>query len=461
MKFLKVLFTFVIVLVCSSNLVYAFNTSVDYTQVIQRSIEQSPQYKYIGYQLSSRQMDPAIKLGALLPSIDIGGTLAANNLASTGARSDFIVNTGPFNSIQGIVSLTQPLYNYGAYKDLQSAEEGAEFAQQDYRTNYQQFLYDVSYAYFNLARAVKNVEYTSFNKKAAEANLKELKNQYEAGVADTVDYETSKSNYHIAVADYVSAQRDEKVARAELHKFTDRDDNIILYSNDFEVKDPNPKSEEYWEELAMRSNPAYMGSIHKKDSKYYDYQSATSPFMPKVNFEVKYSPGFNARTPLGNPVLDQFLPAKGVVSGFYFGISLEWNILSGGTDYAELKKAAYDYQSSEFDMIQTGRIARNDSMYAYRWLEYKKDEINALRKSAAAAKIAYEKYRDKYEAGTTTITQYFILMNQYYQYLIDLNNAESDYILGFLSLYKTAGILTTQVVEDFNNWILFNQPVEL
>lgn len=41
-------------------------------------------------------------------------------------------------------------------------------------------------------------------------------------------------------------------------------------------------------------------------------------------------------------------------------------------------------------MIQTGRVAQNDAMYAYRFVELKKKQITELRKSVAAAKIAYE-----------------------------------------------------------------------
>ncbi|MDE4988690.1 TolC family protein, partial [Francisella tularensis subsp. holarctica] len=64
------------------------------------------------------------------------------------------------------------------------------------------------------------------------------------------------------------------------------------------------------------------------------------------------------------------------------------------------------------------------------------------RKSVAAAQIAYEKYNERYDQGTTTSTQYFILLIQYYQFLIQLNNTEFDDIMGFFSLYTTAGIFT-------------------
>ncbi|AEE26399.1 TolC family protein FtlC [Francisella hispaniensis] len=437
------------------------NPVADYTSTIKQSINNSPQYKFIGFQLNSRQMSPAIQLGRLLPSIDIGGSITATNILDQRTIADGDIAGGRFDSIQGLVTLTQPLYDYGAYKDLQSAEETAQFAQQDYRTSYQQFLYDVSYAYFNLAKAIKNVQYNSYNLKSNKQSLNELESKFKAGTADVADYETVKANYYIAEADYAAAEREEKVARAELRKFTNNDDDVVLYNNDFKIKQPSPNTEEGWEELTMRSSPSYLGSVHTKESKYYDYQSATSSFMPKVNFEVKYSPGFNDVSSLGNPVFDNFLPSKGTINAFYFGINLTWNIFAGGTDYAQLKKAAYDYQSSEFTMIQTGRVAQNDAMYAFRFVQLKKKEIESLRKSVAAAKIAYEKYKERYEQGTTTITQYFILLNQYYQFLIQLNNTEFDYIMGFLSLYKTAGILTAKTVQDFNNWLLLGQDVEL
>ncbi|MDE4970173.1 TolC family protein, partial [Francisella tularensis] len=76
------------------------------------------------------------------------------------------------------------------------------------------------------------------------------------------------------------------------------------------------------------------------------------------------------------------------------------------------------YQSSEFTMIQTGRVAQNDAMYSFRFVQLKKKEIESLRKSVASAKIAYEKYKERYDQGTTTITQYLILLNLYYHFLI-------------------------------------------
>lgn len=440
------------------------NPVSDYTATVKQSINNSPQYKYIGFQLNSQQMGPAIQLGRLLPSIDIGGNITATDVGGSGnseSSGDISKSGKGFQSITGMVSLRQPLYDYGAYKDLQSAEETAQFAQQDYRTNYQQFLYDTSYAYFNLVRTKKNLEYLKFNVKANKQSLNELQNKYDAGASDIADYETVRANFYIAEAQYAGARRDEKVARAELRKFTNNDNDVLIYSNEFKVKDPSPNTEEGWEELAMRSNPQYLGSMHTKESNYYNYQSATSPFMPKVDFEVKYSPGYNDISSLGNPVFDRFLPSKGTVNAFYFGINLTWNIFSGGTNYAQLKKAAYDYQSSEFDMIQTGRVAQNDAMNSFRFAQLKKKEIQSLRKSVAAAKIAYEKYRERYQQGTTTLVQYFILLNQYYTFLIQLNNTEFDYIMGFLSLYKTAGILTTKTVQDFNSWLLLDQDVEL
>ena len=145
---------------------YGSQSVADYEHTISQSISNSPQYKYIGFQLNSRQMSPAIQLGRLLPKIDVGANLKHGYIIDGKRQAGGDIAAGGFDSGQGLLTLTQPLYDYGAYKDLESAQETAQFAQQDYRTNYQQFLYDVSYAYFNLAKAIKNVEYNSYNLEA-------------------------------------------------------------------------------------------------------------------------------------------------------------------------------------------------------------------------------------------------------------------------------------------------------
>ncbi|MDE5014414.1 TolC family protein, partial [Francisella tularensis subsp. holarctica] len=97
---------------CASSIA---NPEADYPRTINQSINNSPQYKFIGFQLNSSQMSPAIQLGRLLPIIDIGGSITATNILDKRTIADGDIDGGIFDSIQGLVSLTQPLYDYGAY----------------------------------------------------------------------------------------------------------------------------------------------------------------------------------------------------------------------------------------------------------------------------------------------------------------------------------------------------------
>ncbi|MDE4947238.1 TolC family protein, partial [Francisella tularensis subsp. holarctica] len=76
---------------------------------------------------------------------------------------------------------------------------------------------------FNLAKEIKNVQYNSYNLTSNKQSLNELESKFKAGSADVADYETVKANYYIAEADYAAAESEEKVARAELRKFTNND----------------------------------------------------------------------------------------------------------------------------------------------------------------------------------------------------------------------------------------------
>ena len=82
-------------------------------------------------------MSPAIQLGRLLPRVDVGGSISQANILDGKTSAGGDIAKGKPVSGMGLLTLTQPLYDYGAYKDLESAQETAQFAPQDYRTSYQ------------------------------------------------------------------------------------------------------------------------------------------------------------------------------------------------------------------------------------------------------------------------------------------------------------------------------------
>ena len=430
---------------------FALQKSKDFNEILKSAIKSSPQYKYIYYQLKGQQENDNISIGELLPN--------ANLSASTSRSVDYTSDKYK-SSAKALISLEQPLIDYGKLEKYFAANAGVQYSEQDYRNNYQQFLYDLSYAYFNLAKATKNLKYNFYNRKAAKANLNELTKKYKAGTALTVDYETSKSNYYIANADYVSAKRDVKIAQAELYKFTKNNDDILLYKNDFKLINPNFNSKEKWKKLAIHNNPSYLGALYNEESKYYDYKSVARTFFPSVNLELDYTAGDNSRYSLGNTVLDSQLTTDDGVSAFYIGIKLKWQLFNA-SNFPRTKLYAADYQASHYSTLQISRAMTNDTEYTYKYIEYKKNQIESLRIAAKSAKVSYEKYKDMYLSGLTTITQYFIQLNNYYKILISLNNTEADYILGFLTLYKTTGTLTPEIINSLNNWVLLNKKVEL
>ncbi len=108
--------------VFSAYFCYGLQSVADYEHTISQSISNSPQYKYIGFQLNSRQMSPAIQLGRLLPKIDVEANLKHGYIIDGKAKQTEILQEG-LTPGQGLLTLTQPLYDYGAYKDLESAQE--------------------------------------------------------------------------------------------------------------------------------------------------------------------------------------------------------------------------------------------------------------------------------------------------------------------------------------------------
>ncbi|MDE4959629.1 TolC family protein, partial [Francisella tularensis subsp. holarctica] len=64
-----------------------------------------------------------------------------------------------------------------------------------------------------------------------------------------------------------------------------------------------------------------------------------------------------------------------------FGGQVSWNLLRGGTDYAQLKQASYDNQAANNALLQTKREVYSGTVEAYQTVVLDSVRIEAFRKS--------------------------------------------------------------------------------
>ena len=130
-----------------------------------------------------------------------------------------------------------------------------------------------------------------------------------------------------------------------------------------------------------------------------------------------------------------------------------WNILRGGSDYAQLKQASYDNQAANFNLLQTKREVYAGSVEAFQTVVLDALKIQAYKKSVEAGLASVKAILEGFEAGTQTIVD---LLNRQ-QILVEaqLNFAGSifDYVKHYVQLKQIQGSLTSSDIEHINKFL--------
>ncbi|MDE4963856.1 TolC family protein, partial [Francisella tularensis] len=76
-----------------------------------------------------------------------------------------------------------------------------------------------------------------------------------------------------------------------------------------------------------------------------------------------------------------------------------WNLLRGGSDYAQLKQASYDNQAANYALLQTKREVYAGTVEAYQTVVLDAVRIEAFRKSVYSGIASVKAILEGFEAG--------------------------------------------------------------
>lgn len=134
-------------------------------------------------------------------------------------------------------------------------------------------------------------------------------------------------------------------------------------------------------------------------------------------------------------------------------LQFQWNILNGGTDYASIKKAAFEYQKEQFNTLEQQRSIKQKIETDFYNVISTIKRIQSLKQSVVAADSAYQQYQVRFKVGNATITDVLDQLKTLYQSESQLAEAKYAYITNMLNLKLDAGVLSPEDIDDFNHWL--------
>lgn len=379
-------------------------------------------------------------LGALLPQIDFSYNLRRDNYDQFGG---LVTDTANNTRFQG----SQTLFDWSQWKTYTQAT----YLQKSYAMIYakaeQKLITDTVTAYFELLRAEQALQFQFANEAWNKKLYNTQKYQYNAGMVSYADFKTTDAQYRQAIADRADAQRNLVNAKAVMAKLIGiRVSSILYISKDTEFVDPVPSNINYW----IRTSQTHNLDVAQKD---FEYEATTEGigiewgnFFPKLNLVGGIQ---MTRNKLGGQTAQTVnIPKKFDVASV--GGELNWNILKGGSDYANLKKTSYDNQAADYQLLQTKREVYAGTVEAYQTAVLDVVRIDAFKKSVYSGLASVKAILEGFEAGTQTIVD--LLNRQAILVQAQLSFADSifNYVEDYVRLKELQGSLTYKDVEYIN-----------
>ncbi|MFC4892349.1 TolC family protein [Pseudofrancisella aestuarii] len=380
-------------------------------------------------------------LGYLLPQIDFGYNLRRDRYNQFGG---IVKDTSNNLMING----TQTLFDWSKWKTFTQAM----YLQKSYAMIYakaeQDLIINTVTAYFELLRAQQVLQFQFANEAWNKKLYINQEQQYQAGIVSYADLKTSDAQYRKAIASRADAQKQLIQAKATLAKLVGKKINSLLYvakGTDY-FGPPVPNDVEYWLETSQKYNLDIA-------QKAFAFQATTEGvgikwgnFFPNVNFGGGLTASFNDYT--GSPQeLVQF-PTDYQIANLQGNVN--WNLLRGGSDYAQLKQASYDNQASNYTLLQTQREVYAGIVESFETVRLDAIRIQAYEKSVYAGLASVKAILEGYQAGTQTIVD--LLNRQAILVEAQLAFAGSifNYVEHYAQLKQLQGSLTYEDVEQIN-----------
>lgn len=356
------------------------------------------------------------------------------------------------------VSLTQTLFDLGSWFTFQSGKEITKQAVAQLAFDQQDVIVRVADAYFDVLRALDNLEASKAEERATKRQLEQTQQRFDVGLIAITDVHEAKAVYDSTVVRRLTDEGNLGTSYESLTVLTGQEhSNLWLLNKDFPVSDPDPMDRGEWVNFALKNNNALKAALYGAEAAR---KNATAK---KMNHAPKITGSFTHRDENQDGGTDTtvsvipgstFLPTDGSAETDVISIRLSIPLYSGGRVSSMRRQAYEQYNIALQNKIETQRTVIRNTRASHITVTNDVKRINARQQAIISTSSALSATEAGYEVGTRNIVEVLQAQRNLYSSIRDYANSRYDYVLNLLRLKQAAGILTPQDVYDINKWLV-------
>lgn len=395
---------------------------------------------------------PEIARAALLPHVVLSASASsvslqqdpirfANNFPTVGGDTEY-------DSTEWGGRVTQPLFDWAAFQQYQSAKLQRSREQASADSKAQQLYFNAASAYFDVLRAQDSLNIAKSRLATLNKQLEVAQEKLAVGFVSRVDVLEQESQRDAAASQVLSAEdllnsRTESLAAIVGERLS----RLAGLRDSIPVLAPTPNNVDAWGKLAIKMNPDVLASQFDIEQSQANTSAIQSGYLPQINLFASYSD----RNLKGS---DSATVALNSGKTDVIGVEARWELFAGGATHARVKQASLQTELARQNHESNSKQIENQSRAIFMTVKTDASRIKAQQRSVASAELAFTAIEAGYASGTHSIVDLMTSETKLNGTRVELANARYDYILNCLRLYKIIGMLNESALSRINGWLM-------
>ena len=320
----------------------SYLSSENILEIYNEALENDPSYKAAEYSYLADKQIAVQGRAALLPSITLSGTTNWNEYY----QNDILQQE--YNSFSKSASIRQPLFRLDTWFNFKRSKSLTDASEADFAYEQQSLVLRTAELYFEVLRAIDNLNAAISEEKAIKKQLDQAQQRYDVGLSAITGVQEAQLAYDLSKASRINLEGRLFSAREALNALIGREIfSLDELGDNLNVSLPFPNSKEEWVELALKNNYQLKASYLRRDAAKNNARNAASNHLPKIDIVGTESESetnqFNYE---GFEINGQGIPVPAVTGRRNYAIQMSVPIFQGGAVSSRRKQAYSQYNLS-------------------------------------------------------------------------------------------------------------------
>lgn len=417
--------------------------AADLMDVYYQALHADPTFKKAEADWRSARENFPIALSSILPQFNATGNY--NRKYSHETPIFVLDQNGTNHATQYALTLTQPIFNFAAWKAISSARASVKAATATYAAASQDLMLRTARAYFSVLQAYDQLGYTQARKRAVYEQLLTARERFKVGLIAITGVYDARSVYDRAAATAIADQNRLNDTVEELREITGRYYfRMKGIGRAIPLVKPKPNDINRWVRVAEEQNYSLISQNFNVVSTRERVKQEAAGWMPQVDLVGQFAETFDSRLP-GFP--------KATTETGTYGASVNFPLIQGGLVTAQTRQARYNYLSASSERQFVHRSVVSETRQSFLGIITGIAKIKADLQAVKSAQNALEATKAGYEVGTRTMVDVLDDLTALYLEKQRYTDDQYRYIIDTIELKVNAGTLSVPDLEKINGWL--------